>query len=148
MADIVDGTFDATDGVLSMISGPALTRDILERFTGLIGRAAQKEISLDVLKKEATDLDPALGEAVSQILTKSPWALVILLLVASTLKSCHFNVDAKVDLNQLWDQWTANRQGIVTRHHQKLIRRILRTQATLSPPPTAPIKRAHPTNAA
>jgi hypothetical protein len=29
------------------------------------------------------------------------------------LKSCHVSVDAKIDLNQLWDQWTANQQGIV-----------------------------------
>jgi hypothetical protein len=113
MADIVDGTFDATDGVLSMISGPTLTKDILERFTGLVGRAAQKEISLDVLKKEAADLDPVLGEAVAQIVAKSPSALVVLLLVTLMLKSCHFSVDAKIDLNQLWDQWTANQQGIV-----------------------------------
>ncbi len=144
MADIVDGTFDATDGVLSMISGPTLTKEILERFTTLVGRAAQKEISLDVLKKEATDLDPALGEAVAQIVAKSPSALVILLLVTLMLKSCHVSVDAKIDLNQLWDQWTANQQGIVytpPSNAQAQNTRAQKMPATPSPPAIAPAKK-------
>jgi hypothetical protein len=113
MADIVDGTFHATDGFLKMIGGPTLTRDILEQFSSLVERAATKEISLDALEKEVGELDPTLGEAISQILKKSPFAIVTLLIVVLTLKACHFNVEAKVDINQLWDQWIGHGKGIV-----------------------------------
>jgi hypothetical protein len=110
LANIVDGTFDISEGVLSLISGPQFTRDVLKAFAELVQRAVNREITPAELQEQAEAIDPELGRAVSKVRASSPYALAILVMIMLTLKNCNFNIDAKVDVNKLWDQWTAAAQ--------------------------------------
>jgi len=107
MANMVDGTFDATGDVLTLLSGPQFTRDILRQFSMLVERAANREITDNQLRAEAEKIDPGLGEVVAQVQKRAGWAATAALLLAViALRSCNFNVNVEVDLNEIWDQWT------------------------------------------
>ena len=109
MADVVDGVFNAYDDVLELISGPQFTREILRAFSELIEKAAKQEITEDELQKQAAEIDPDLGKAVAQMRAKTPSAMAALILAMLAIKSCNFdvNVDARIDLNELWHQLTS-----------------------------------------
>ena len=109
MANLVDGVFNASDGVLELISGPQFTRDILRAFSELIEKAARQEITVNELERQAAEIDPDLGKAVAQVRAKTPWAIAALILAMLALKTCNFNVnvDVKLDLNELWHQLTS-----------------------------------------
>lgn len=102
-ANILDGVFGVTNGVLQLLSGPQITRDVLRAVTTLIERAVRKEITPQDLEKEVTAINPELGAAVSEI-TKSPWPLAVLTILMLALQQCNLNVDVNVDINSLWDQ--------------------------------------------
>ena len=86
-----------------------MTQQILRAFSRLIDRAARQEINVDELERQAAEIDPDLGKAVAQARAKTPWTIAALILVMLALKTCNFNVnvDAKVDLNELWHQLTS-----------------------------------------
>lgn len=105
-AYLVDGVFNEFGRGLELVSGPQLTKDILRQFADLIERAGNNEISVSELEQQAAALDPQLGEAIKQIRAVSGFPIVILLLILAALKSCNFNINVNVDLNQLWDQWS------------------------------------------
>ncbi|SRR5258706_950552 len=59
MASIVDGTFDVSaDDVVSLVSGPAITKEVLRSFSELVQRAAKNEITDEELKEEIEKLRP------------------------------------------------------------------------------------------
>jgi hypothetical protein len=103
MAEIVDGVFEATMGVVKLIDGPQVTRDLMKKFADLVAQAQRQQITPDDLEREATKLDPKLGEAVAKARASgvSFWAGLLLLALA-TLNSC--KLDAKLDLNRAFDQ--------------------------------------------
>jgi hypothetical protein len=107
MANIIDGTFDVSGDVVSLISGPALSRTILEQFAALVDKTAKQELSTEELKTEAEKLDPVLGAVVSQVTAKN-FGIAALIILVLFIKSCNFKVDATVDINKLYDQWTGH----------------------------------------
>jgi hypothetical protein len=108
MASIVDGTFDVVDGALKLIAGPALTKEVLQKFADLVERAVQSNMGPEELERQAELLDPTLKEFVVEIAKKSSGPAALLILLVLLLRACHFNLDTKVemkvDLNKLWDQ--------------------------------------------
>jgi hypothetical protein len=102
-AAVVEGVFDAVGDVLTLIDGPQLTRDLMKKFADLVAQAQRQQITPDDLEREATKLDPKLGEAVAKARASgvSFWAGLLLLALA-TLHSC--KLDAKLDLNRAFDQ--------------------------------------------
>ncbi len=103
MAHVVDGSFDVTNGMLKMISGPELTADIMQRFGYIADLAIRNEITPQLFEERAAEITPALGELAKKI-NSAPSKLTVLILLMFYLKSCNFSVDAKVDLNQLFNQ--------------------------------------------
>lgn len=89
-----------------MISGPEITESMLRRFGLLADEALTKQMTRAALEKQAGEISPALGEMVKSIDPKSPSWLLVLALIVLFLKSCDFKigVDAKVDVNRLYDQ--------------------------------------------
>jgi hypothetical protein len=102
-ARVLDGVFEAVGDVVRLIDGPQLTRDILEKFGALVAQAQRQQITPDDLEREATKLDPKLGEAVAKARASgvSFWTGILLLALAA-LHSCQ--LDAKLDLNRAFDQ--------------------------------------------
>jgi len=105
MANIIDGTFEVRNDVIAMISGPTLSRTILEQFAALVDKTAKRELTTDELRSEAEKLDPVLGEVVAQAAAKR-FGIAGLIVLALFIKSCDFKIDAKVDINELFDQFT------------------------------------------
>ena len=103
IASILDGTFEKTSQTLKLLSGPRFTKDVLRAFGGLIEQAANKKISTEDLQKKAGDLNADLGAVVAQAI-KSRWGLAFLVILLVFLKTCHFSIDAKLDVNKLWEQ--------------------------------------------
>lgn len=105
-ANIASGVYSSTKGVLELMAGPRITRDLLEAFVELSEKLQNSKISADQFEVRAAKIDPQVGEAVTRLRQTSPfWALVIMLAVFA-IKQCNFNFDAsvKLDINQLWEQ--------------------------------------------
>lgn len=105
MADILDGMFNAVGDVLELISGPQFTRDILQALAELLEKAKQNQITVDELERAATEIDPELGAAVAAIKKTKSLQVGVFILLLFALRQCDFNFDAKVDINELWDQF-------------------------------------------
>jgi hypothetical protein len=102
MAQFIDGTFDVSQSdVLTMLSGPQFSADVLRAFSGLVERAARNEITERELQDEVKQLDPDLAAIIS---AKNVGGIATLLLLVLFMRSCNF--EAKVDLNRLYDQFT------------------------------------------
>ncbi len=104
MANIVDGVFDTSGDVLKLLKGPKLTSDVLRAFSELLDLAHQNKITPDELQDQAEKLDPNLGEAVAEIRKKPSSLLLVAVLLIAALRSCDFQLEATVNLNQLLDQ--------------------------------------------
>jgi hypothetical protein len=106
LANIADGVFDATNSVLTLISGPQFTADLMKAFSVLVEQVARKEITEDQFEEKAAALDPKLGEVVSQVKKSSGWSVPALIFLLFAIKQCNFDISASVDINQLWNQMT------------------------------------------
>lgn len=104
-ANILDGVFTATEGVLQVLAGPQFTRNVVRTLAILVERVAKNEISTQELARQTTEMDAELGEAVSKII-KSPWPIPILVILILFLQRCDFSISASVDINELWNQIT------------------------------------------
>jgi hypothetical protein len=105
-AQIVDGTFDVSkEGILSLISGPPLSKAVVEQLGKLLNKVVTGEVSKDRLQEEADLIDPDLGKIVKVVKSKG-LGLATLILLFMFLKTCSLKVDASLDLNKLYDQWT------------------------------------------
>lgn len=103
MADILDGVFELSGDTFSLISGPNFTKKMLLHFSDLIDQAARKEIGQDELERRAGEIDPRLGRAVADIRKRSPHALGILVLICLLLQRCSFNINADINVNDIWN---------------------------------------------
>jgi hypothetical protein len=114
MASFLDGTFEIAENAFSLLSGPSFTKRILESFAELVDRAADKQISPDELAKQSGDLDSELGEVVKNLLRGHPVAgVAALIILVLWLRTCHFNMDVKFDVNEFWNQAVAARHGLI-----------------------------------
>ena len=104
MANIVDGVFDVSENALKLLQGPQITVDVLRAFSELLERAHQNMITPDELQTEAEKLGPELGKAVAEIRKRPALLTVASLLLITALQNCDFNLEMKVDLNQLLNQ--------------------------------------------
>jgi len=112
MAQVVDGTFNTVGGALAMISGPQITADVLRKFGVLAQSAIEKKITTEELQRQATDIDPMLGDMVNTIGKSNALLPIVLMLIVLYLKGCQFHIDAKLDINHLFDQISSQRNAI------------------------------------
>lgn len=104
LAPVLDGVFNVTHGVLEIVRAPGLTRDLYQRFGKLIGEAAKTDMAADELNKRAGEIHPQLEQATKQLPAKSPWRIIVLMLLIAALESCDFNFNVNIDINELYDQ--------------------------------------------
>lgn len=113
LARIIDGVFDVSrEGILSLVEGPDISRELLQRFSRSVERAAKNEITLDALQAEADKLDPALGKLVAT--TRGRFGLAGLVILMLFMKSCNF--ETKLDVNRLYDQWIIHQSQTAIRN--------------------------------
>lgn len=112
LANTAEGTFDIIDGVAQLIAGNKFSANDLAAFEKMIRESYLKKSPSDQLVKEASALNPALGEAVRMAASggAKTWATMLVFMFLM-VKSCSVNVDVKLDLNQLIDQY--NKQPVV-----------------------------------
>jgi hypothetical protein len=110
---MLDGTFAVEGNAFKLLSGPKFTADALRVLSGIIERAARKEITPEELETQISEIDEDFGTIVKEALKKGGPGIAFLLLLVLFLKGCHFNLDAKVDLNTLWNQIVSAQHGVV-----------------------------------
>jgi hypothetical protein len=110
---MLDGTFAIEGNAFTLLSGPKFTADALRVLSGIIERAARKEITPEELEKQVSEIDEDFGNIVKEAFKKGGPGIAFLLLLVLFLKGCHFNLDAKVDLNTLWNQIVSAQHGVI-----------------------------------
>jgi hypothetical protein len=104
IAKIADGVFNAAAEALEIVKAPALTQALYKRFASLIEEARAKEMMPEEFVARANAINPEFGKAAETLArSKAPW-LVGLALLLALLNKCNFNVDIKLDANQLIEQ--------------------------------------------
>jgi hypothetical protein len=111
---MLDGSFAIENKAFTLLSGPKFTEDALKLLSGIIERAVRKEITPEELEKQVNEIDREFGVIIRDaIRSKGGIGFAFLVLMLVFLKGCHFNVDAKVDLNTLWNQIVSLKHGVI-----------------------------------
>ncbi len=111
-ADIADGVFDVADNVLSIVSAPNITKQMLGAFGKAVKKAYEVKKPPEELATEVEKIDPSFGEIIRKSGSNKRFYLVSLLLIVAAIKSC--NVDVKLDANRLIDQIRGTPPAAVT----------------------------------
>lgn len=112
LADIADGVFDVAGNVLSVVSAPSITKQMLAAFSAAVKKAYEEKKPPEELAKEVEKIDPSFGEIIRKSGSSKQFYLVSLLLIFTAIKSC--NVDVKLDANRLIDQLRGTPPAAVT----------------------------------
>jgi hypothetical protein len=89
MGEVPDGVFNVTDGILEMLSGPAITRERLESLRTILdsvqqGTTAPAE-AVERLVEEAPELDPFLTRLRQDPAAVAAWLMLLLALISYLL---------------------------------------------------------------
>ena len=113
-ARIAEGVFDIADGIITIVSAPPITKEMLARFGDIAIKAYEEKADPEILAKQADEIDPTLGKLVRSLGSNKPLYLTGLLLLILTIRSCNLNID--IDVNELIDQLNeANPTDITTK---------------------------------
>jgi len=111
-ADVAEGLFDITDNVISIISSPKITKEMLLALESRVKQAYLNKTPQNVLADEVEKIDPSFGDLVRNSTSSNKLYFTILILILAFIKSC--NVNVKLDANQLIDQVRGVRPTIST----------------------------------
>ncbi|MCZ6763206.1 MAG: hypothetical protein O7C03_09455 [Gammaproteobacteria bacterium] len=101
-ANTAEGVFDIADGIITVISAPHITKEMLVAFGAVVQKAYRQRTDPEDLAKQAEKIDPTLGKLVRSVSGNRPIYLTGLLLLILAIKSCNLNID--IDVNELIDQ--------------------------------------------
>ena len=101
-AYLADGVFNIANDVISVISAPRFTFEMLHKLGVAIAEAYRDPSKTDQLNQVAESIDPELAQVVKKITSGNRLTMVGLFLLAMAIKSCSINVD--LDANKLIDQ--------------------------------------------
>jgi hypothetical protein len=104
MAHIADGVFNVAVNVLSVVSAPNITKQMLAAFEAAVKKAVVEKITAEQLAKEVEKIDPSFGEVVRKVGKNNHLYIASLLIALAAIKSC--TVDIKLDANHLIEQLT------------------------------------------
>ena len=111
MAQISDATFQTVVGeVLATVQAPGITRPMLIAFSAAVRTAYQERKSPEVLAQEVETINPSFGPLVRKSATGGSNWMPILALIFWTIQSIvsisiKLDLNLKLDVNQLFDQW-------------------------------------------
>ena len=101
-AYLANGVFNIANDVISVISAPRFTMEMLQKLGAAVAEAYNDPSKAEQLNEVAESIDPELASVVSKITSGDRLAMVGLFLLAMAIKSCSINVD--LDANRLIDQ--------------------------------------------
>lgn len=101
-AKFIEGRFNFVEDRIELVSGPPITRNILDRLGNLVRQAESGKISKQELASRAAELHEGLGAAIAYLVTRYPKTLLFVVALVSMLKAC--NPEVKLDLNRLVEQ--------------------------------------------
>lgn len=101
-AFLAEGVFNIANDVISVISAPTITLEMLKRLGVAVQEAYKDSNKVSQLNEVAASIDPEIAKVVSTITSSNKLATVGLFLLAMAIKSC--SVDVSIDVNQLIDQ--------------------------------------------
>lgn len=104
MANIVDGIFNVANDVLSVVSAPNVTKQMLASFEEAIQFAYAHKSSPAQLASEVEKIDPSFAEVVRNTGASNNLYLGVLMIILMAIKSC--SLEIKIDANQLIEQMT------------------------------------------
>jgi hypothetical protein len=102
IAYLADGVFSIANDVISVISAPKFTLEMLQKLGAAVAEAYKDPGKVDQLNQVAESLDPELASVVKKITSGNRLTMIGLFLLAMAIKSCSINVD--LDVNELIDQ--------------------------------------------
>lgn len=100
LARVAVGVFDIANSVISVVSAPNVTKQMLLAFEAAVQKAYAQKMTPENLAEQVGKIDPSFGEIVRKVGTN----VVGLLILLAAIKSC--SVDIKLDANRLIDQLT------------------------------------------
>ncbi len=101
-AYLADGVFDIAGDVVTIISAPKLTKDLLQKLGVAVQNAYKDKSKVPELLELADSIDPSISKAVKNIVSSNKLSFVGLFLLAMAIKSCSINIS--LDVNELIDQ--------------------------------------------
>jgi hypothetical protein len=111
MAHIADGVFNVANNVLSVVSAPSVTKQMLAAFERAIQVAYANKTAPEQLAKEVEKIDPSFGDAVRKAGSFNHLYLSALIIFLAAIKSC--SVEVKLDANRLIDQLTDKQPAVI-----------------------------------
>lgn len=103
-ANVADGVFEVNEGVINLVSGPNVSRELVKRFSIILADAANKRVSIDEFKHLAKEIDPSIGKAAEKIAARPGLFYTISVILLIVLSRCNFEINIEMDVNQLFDQ--------------------------------------------
>lgn len=108
LANIADGIFDVANNILSIVTAPNITREMLEALGGVVKKAYEQKKSSEELENEIKKIDPSFGGIIQKFGANKPILSFVFVVILILAKSCHFNadykLDMKLDVNELLNQ--------------------------------------------
>lgn len=104
MANTADGVFDITNNILSVVSSPEITKQMLSEFNTILKNAYQNNTDISTLVNEAMEISPQLGKLVETESKKGIALYALLVMLIFILSSCSLDVEVKLDVNELIEQ--------------------------------------------
>jgi hypothetical protein len=101
-AYLADGVFNIANDVISVISAPKFTLEMLQYLGAAVAEAYKDPNRTDHLNQVAESIDPELAAVVKKITSSNRLTVVGLFLLTMAIKSCSVSVD--LDVNKLIDQ--------------------------------------------
>jgi hypothetical protein len=111
MAQMADGVFNIANDVLSVVTAPNITKQMLAAFGTAVTKAQKENTPTEQLAAEVEKIDPSFGEAVRKAGANNATKVVGLLVLLAAIKSC--SVDVKLDANRLIEQITNSPPAVV-----------------------------------
>jgi hypothetical protein len=111
MAHVADGVFNVAKNVLSVVSAPNITKQMLTAFEAAVRKAYTEKTAPELLASEVEKIDPTFGDAFRKAGNNNQLYAASLLIALVAIKSC--TLDVKLDANRLIEQLTNSPPAIV-----------------------------------
>ncbi len=127
IAQVVDGVFDIANNIISVISAPKYTHDILTQLEHAAREAYHDKINIEELAEKADQVNPELGKTIRSPVfrgTYKPGIIILLLIIVKAISSCISNVDTNlnvdINVNEIIEQLCNRNQQEIIDNDQNL----------------------------
>lgn len=111
-ANIADGIFNVADNIISVVTAPNITRQMLVAFSVAVKKAYVEKKPPEDLANEVGKIEPSFGDVVRKSGGDTKLYVVVLLLILAAIRTC--NLDMKLDVNNLIEQMKGKPPAVVS----------------------------------